>query len=50
MGYTKKVLQQGNGVDKPKKGDTVTIQYTGNLYDESVGAHNNFRGSEYGIP
>ena len=50
MGFTKKVLQPGNGVDKPKKGDTVFIQYTGNLYDESVGAQNNYRGAEYSLP
>lgn len=35
MGVTREVLTQGNGVDKPKKGDEVTIEYTGNLCDES---------------
>lgn len=34
MGVTRKLLKEGNGSDKPKKGDTVTIEYTGNLYDE----------------
>lgn len=47
MGVTRKVLKQGNGTDKPKKGDIVTIQYTGNLYDESKGANNDYRGKEY---
>lgn len=45
MGVTKKVLKEGNGSDKPKKGDEVTINYTGNLYDESC-ASNYFRGKE----
>ncbi|KAG8531540.1 uncharacterized protein KY384_003169 [Bacidia gigantensis] len=33
MGVTRQVLQEGNGVDRPKKGDLVTMEYTGNLYD-----------------
>jgi len=40
-------LKQGNGVDKPKKGDEVTIEYTGNLYDESKGASNDYRGKQF---
>jgi len=47
MGVTKEVLSKGNGADRPKKGDEVTIEYTGNLYDESAGAGNNFRGKQY---
>ena len=47
MGVTKKVIQPGNGVDKPKAGQKVTIQYTGNLYDETAGAEQDFRGAEY---
>ena len=47
MGVTRKVLKQGNGVDKPKKGDEVTIEYTGNLYDEAAGASNDYRGKQY---
>ena len=43
MGVTRKVLKQGNGTDKPKKGDEVTIEYTGNLYDEKH-ADNDYRG------
>jgi len=29
MGVTKQVIKQGNGVDKPKKGDNVSMEYTG---------------------
>ena len=46
MGVEKKMVKQGNGVDRPKKGDTVTIKYTGNLYDEAVGSANDYRGKE----
>ena len=45
MGVTKKVLKPGNGTDKPKKGDEVTIEYTGNLYDESQSS-NDYRGKQ----
>ncbi len=45
MGVTRKVLKPGNGIDKPKKGDEVTIEYTGNLYDEKC-ADNDYRGKE----
>jgi FK506-binding protein 1 len=34
MGVTKTVLAEGNGPE-PKVGDTVTIEYTGYLKDES---------------
>ncbi|MCJ1354436.1 MAG: FK506-binding protein 2B [Icmadophila ericetorum] len=47
MGVTRKILKEGNGVDKPKKGDTVTIEYTGNLYDESKGSDKNYRGKQF---
>ncbi|KAI4138865.1 MAG: hypothetical protein L6R39_006568, partial [Caloplaca ligustica] len=46
MGVTRKVIKEGNGVDKPKKGDQVTIEYTGNLYDESK-ADNDYRGKKF---
>ncbi|KAL8959812.1 MAG: hypothetical protein Q9193_003388 [Seirophora villosa] len=46
MGVTKKVLKEGNGTDKPKKGDEVTIEYTGNLYDEA-NADNDCRGKQF---
>lgn len=45
MGVTKEILKQGNGQDYPKKGDEVTIEYTGNLYDESE-ANNHYRGTQ----
>lgn len=35
MGVTKKVLSQGNGSDKPKAGDNVSMVYTGWLEDAS---------------
>lgn len=46
MGVTRKVLKPGNGSDRPKKGDEVTINYTGNLYDANH-PQNDFRGKEY---
>ena len=49
MGVTKEVLKEGNGQDMPKKGDTVFIEYTGNLYDPSVGKQGHFRGKQYGF-
>ena len=45
MGVEKKVLKEGNGTDKPQKGDEVTIEYTGNLYDEAQ-ADNDYRGDQ----
>lgn len=45
MGVEKKVLKEGNGKDKPNKGDEVTIEYTGNLYDEDQ-AGNDYRGEQ----
>lgn len=36
MGVQKQVHQPGNGTDIPKKGDSVSIEYTGWLYDESA--------------
>lgn len=35
MGVQKQTLSAGNGVDFPKKNDTVTMEYTGWLYDPS---------------
>ncbi|KAL8799853.1 MAG: hypothetical protein Q9182_005602 [Xanthomendoza sp. 2 TL-2023] len=46
MGVTRKVLKEGNGTDIPKKGDQVTIEYTGNLYDEEE-ADNDYRGKQF---
>ena len=34
--FSRHVEKQGNGQDYPKKGDTVTIEYTGWLYDQSA--------------
>jgi hypothetical protein len=36
MGVTKKLISPGNGQDKPKKGDNITMEYTGNLYDQNA--------------
>lgn len=36
MGVTKKQISPGNGVDKPKAGDKITMEYTGNLYDPNA--------------
>ena len=35
MGVTKTLISPGNGQDKPQAGQTVTMEYTGWLYDES---------------
>ena len=45
VGVTRKLLKPGNGTDKPKKGDEVTIEYTGNLYDEKY-PDNDYRGEK----
>lgn len=45
MGVTKTVLRPGNGQDAPKKGDHVSIHYTGCLYDESK-ADNHYMGKQ----
>lgn len=44
MGVTKKVLKNGNGGKKPVKGDEVTIEYRGCLYDASA---SNCMGTEF---
>lgn len=36
MGVTKTMISPGNGVDKPQKGDKITMEYTGNLYDPNA--------------
>jgi peptidylprolyl isomerase/FK506-binding protein 1 len=38
-GWTKTVLKEGNGSDKPKTGDKVAIDYTGWLRDPSNSDH-----------
>lgn len=42
----KTTISQGNGVDYPKRGDQVTIEYTGWLHDPSK-ADNEFKGKQY---
>jgi len=39
MGVTKQIISPGNGVDKAKEGDTITMEYTGNLYDPNKENH-----------
>jgi len=46
MGVTRSVSAQGNGHDKPKKGDEVLIEYTGWLYDHGK-ADNGYRGDKF---
>ncbi|KAF2092245.1 peptidyl-prolyl cis-trans isomerase [Saccharata proteae CBS 121410] len=36
MGVEKQTINPGNGADKPKKGDDVTMEYTGYLFDSSA--------------
>lgn len=43
MGVEKQTLAPGNGTDFPQKGDTVSMHYTGCLYDASK-ADNHFMG------
>jgi FK506-binding protein 1 len=45
MGVEKKMLKSGNGVDRPKAGDTVTMEYTGWLYDASA-ADKGYKGNQ----
>jgi len=45
MGVTKQMITPGNGTDKAKAGDTITMEYTGNLYDANAANH---KGKQYG--
>ena len=47
MGVEIKVLSPGNGTDFPKAGSDIVMNYTGCLYDDSVGESNHFMGQEY---
>jgi len=47
MGVVRRTISEGNGTDYPRKGDEVTIAYTGNLYDEAKGENNDYRGQQY---
>lgn len=44
MGVTKQIISEGNGTDKAKKGDTITMEYTGNLQDANAA---NGKGKQY---
>ena len=46
MDFIRKVLKAGNNIDIPKKGDTVRLEYTSYLFDESKGA-NDYQGAHY---
>ncbi|KAJ5201763.1 uncharacterized protein N7498_006426 [Penicillium cinerascens] len=46
MGVEKKTLSAGDGVTFPKKGEDVTIHYTGCLYDPRK-ADNHFMGNKF---
>ena len=46
MSLQKKLLREGNKTDYPKRGDKVTIEYTGWLYDAGK-ADNQYRGDKY---
>jgi len=46
MGVDKKILKEGNGTDKPKNGDNVTMEYTGWLYDQKQ-ASNDYKGKQF---
>lgn len=46
MGVTKKILSPGNGTDKPKAGDQISMLYTGCLYDQNAGEANHFMGKQ----
>ncbi len=47
MSVTTKILERGDDTNKPTKGDVVTVEYIGNLYDEAMGAEANYRGREW---
>ncbi|KAL2053123.1 hypothetical protein ABVK25_006447 [Lepraria finkii] len=47
MGVTRKVIKEGTSSEMPKKGDEVTVEYTGYLYDSNVGQEKDFRGKQF---
>ena len=47
MGVEKEIITEGNGVDYPKKGDKVAMQYTGWLHDPS---QDETKGNQYWPP
>lgn len=36
MGVQKQLISEGNGTDRPKKGDQVTMEYTGWVFDPNA--------------
>ncbi|KAI9748710.1 MAG: hypothetical protein M1835_001731 [Candelina submexicana] len=46
MGISSQVIKNGNGTDYPKRGDTITIEYTGYLYEPSAEA-NDYKGKVF---
>ncbi|OCL02833.1 peptidyl-prolyl cis-trans isomerase [Glonium stellatum] len=46
MGVDKKILKEGNGVDLPRNGDTVAMEYTGFLFDNTK-AGNDYKGAKF---
>ena len=44
MGVEKKLISPGNGSDRAKSGDTVTMEYTGWVFDTSAA---NNKGKQY---
>lgn len=44
MGVTKELIHAGDGQTKPKKGDTINMEYTGWVYDASKPGN---KGSQY---
>nr|P0CY37.1 RecName: Full=FK506-binding protein 1B; Short=FKBP; AltName: Full=Peptidyl-prolyl cis-trans isomerase; Short=PPIase; AltName: Full=Rapamycin-binding protein [Aspergillus nidulans FGSC A4] len=47
QGVTKTILRPGNGRDSPHTGDTVIIDYTGYLYDDTRGENEYFMGTQF---
>lgn len=45
MSLQKKLVKEGNKTDYPKAGDTVTMEYTGWLYDAGASS-NQYRGQQ----
>ncbi|KIX02300.1 uncharacterized protein Z518_08240 [Rhinocladiella mackenziei CBS 650.93] len=43
---SKKLIRSGNNADYPKRGDEVTIEYTGWLYDPSK-ADEGYKGAQF---
>jgi len=46
MGFNRKIINEGNKTDLPKKGTTVRVEYIDYLFDESEGA-NHYQGAQH---